>query len=177
MFKQAAIMAVLLGLAATAAAQDGALLVQFDGAVGVQPVANVAGPVNADQTFPNVKLNIVRGINPAGPWRIAGLEASVFADGRIFVRGRGLLLAAGNSIGQTAGQRVFATLICEAALPFDPRSTAPEGVALDPNGDFQIDDMLDSVPSECSSPVLLIRASSNGTWFAAGLPKLVKEDQ
>jgi len=28
------------------------------------------------------------------------------------------------------------------------------------------------MPAVCASPVLLIRTSSNGTWFAAGIPKL-----
>ena len=48
---------------------------------------------------------------------------------------------------------------------------------LEPNGDFRIDDTLNPPPSECASPVLLIRTSSNGTWFAAGIPKLVDDDQ
>jgi hypothetical protein len=41
---------------------------------------------------------------------------------------------------------------------------------LDPNGDFEIDDMLNSVPAECPSPVLPIR-NAGGVWFAAGIPK------
>ena len=43
--------------------------------------------------------------------------------------------------------------------------------SLDANGNFRIDDTLNPVPVECASPVLLIRTSSNGTWFAAGVPK------
>ena len=92
-------------------------------------------------------------------------------DGRIRVRGRGLLLASGNSIGQNANQRVFATLICEAAAPFVERNTALEGVALDPNGNFRIDDTLYPSPTDCASPVLLIR-NTGGVWFAAGIPAL-----
>jgi hypothetical protein len=83
-----------------------------------------------------------------------------------------LLLASGNSIGQNANQRVFATLICETAMQFIQHSTDFAGVPLEPNGDFRIDDTLNSAPSECPSPVLLIRSSGNGTWFAAGIPKL-----
>jgi hypothetical protein len=117
-----------------------------------------------------VRLNIVRGVSPgAGPWRIADLKATVDLDGRIKVRGRGLLLASGNSIGQNANQSVFATLICEAAAPFVLRNTDLAGVALAPNGDFRIDDTLDPAPSECPSPVLLIR-NTGGVWFAAGIP-------
>jgi hypothetical protein len=178
MFKRAAVLAAIVGMVAPINAQDRRLLVRFDGGIGVQPVANVAGAVNpADGTFPNVKQNVVRGVIPAGPWRIAALKANVYADGRISVRGRGLLLAAGNAIGQTANQSVFATLICDAATPFIERSTSAAGVPLEPNGDFRIDDTLDLVPSECASPVLLIRAASNRTWFAAGLQQIPDDDR
>jgi ribosomal protein L27 len=177
MFKKVIVMAAVLGMAAQGAAQDGVLLARFDGAVGVDPVANVAGPANADGTFQNVRLNTVRGVNPAGPWTINSLKASIYTDGRIVVKGRGLVLAAGNSIGQTANQSVFATLICDTAVPFVERSTTLTGVPLDPNGDFLINDTLNAPASECASPVLLIRAASNGTWFAAALPKPVDAGQ
>src|SRR3954468_8479972 len=102
---------------------DDQFLARFDGGIGVDPVANVAGPVNQDGTFPNVRLNIVRGVSPAAPWRIAELKADVRPDGRIRVRGRGLLLASGNNIGRNGNASVFATLICEAAAPFIEHST------------------------------------------------------
>jgi hypothetical protein len=159
-----------LGIAGQAPVFGSDLLARFEGGIGVIPVSNGAGVANTDGTLPTVRLNVVRGVPPgAGPWRISGLGAEVFADGRIQVRGRGLLLASGNSIGQNANQRVFATLICEAAAPFVERNTALTGVALAPNGDFRIDDVLSPVPSDCASPVLLIR-SVNGAWFAAGIP-------
>jgi len=147
------------------------LLARFEGGIGVIPASAGAGPANADLTLPNVKSNIVRGVPPgAGPWRIADLRAEIDTDGRVRVRGRGLLLASSNSIGQNANQSVFATLICEPAAPFVEHSTARAGVPLDENGDFRIDDVLDSVPSECASPVLLIR-NTGGSWFAAGIPR------
>ena len=147
-------------------------LASFDGGIGVIPVSGGAGPVNTDGTFPNVKLNVVRGVPPAGPWRIGDLKADIYTDGRIKLRGRGLLLASGNSIGSNANQHVFATLICEAAAPFVEHSTALAGVALEPNGDFRIDDALTPTPGDCASPVLLIRSATSGVWFAAGIPKL-----
>ena len=107
----------------------------------------------------------------AGPWRIADLRAEVDVDGRVKVRGRGLLLASSNSIGQNASQSVFATLICEPSAPFTEHSTPRTGVPLDPDGGFRIDDVLDTVPSSCPSPVLLIR-NTGGVWFAAGIPRL-----
>jgi hypothetical protein len=171
MFKTTAVLVLAMGMAGSVSAQDGKFLARFDGGIGVIPVANGAGPANpADGTFPNVKLNIVRGVNPgAGPWTIASLRADIDIYGRIRVRGRGLLLASSNAIGENANQSVFATLICEAIGPFVEHSTT--AVPLDPNGDFRIDDTLSSVPSDCASPVLLIR-NRVGVWFAAGIPKL-----
>jgi hypothetical protein len=81
-----------------------------------------------------------------------------------------LLLASTNSIGQNAKQSVFATLICETAPPFVEHNTT-FSVPLEPNGDFRIEDTLSSVPTDCPSPVLLIR-NTGGVWFAAGIPKL-----
>jgi hypothetical protein len=177
MIGKAVLMVAVIGMVPHVTAQDQMILARFDGAIGVDPVANVAGPVNVDTTFPNVKQNVVRGVVPAGPWRIAGLKANIYTDGHIIVDGRGLVLAAGNSIGQTANQSVFATLICDATIPFVEHSTTAAGVRLEPNGDFRIDDTLNPVPSDCASPVLLIRAASNGTWFAAGILKLTGSDQ
>src|SRR4029078_11482596 len=103
---------IILGMVGHVAAKEGDFIARFDGGIGVIPVTNVAGPVNADGTFPNVRLNVVRGVNPgAGPWRIADLRADINTDGRIEVRGRGLLLANGNNIGLNGNQKVFATLI------------------------------------------------------------------
>jgi hypothetical protein len=170
MLKKAVVLVLAMGMAGSVSAHEGDSLARFEGGIGVIPVSNGAGPVNGDGTFPNAKLNVVRGVNPgAGPWRIANLRADVDIYGRITVRGRGLVLASGNSIGQNANQSVFATLICEAAAPFVEHSTS--AVPLEPNGDFRIDDTLNSVPSDCGSPVLLIR-NTVGVWFAAGIPKL-----
>ena len=166
-----ALLLVVLGVATVVKAHERDSLVKFEGGIGVIPVQGGAGPVNADGTFPNVKLNVVRGVNPgAGPWRIADLKAEVDVDGHIRVRGRGLLLASTNSIGQNANQRVFATLICEAAAPFVERNTDVAGVPLDQNGDFRIDDVLSPAPPDCASPVLLIR-NTGRVWFAAGIQK------
>ena len=133
-------------------------LVRFQGGIGVDPPSTVGTP------------NVVRGVSPPGQlWRIDDLRADVKIDGSITVDGRGLLLAGGNSIGTTANVKVFATLICEAAAPFAEHSTNAAGVALEPNGDFRIDDILSPPPTGCASPVLLIRNTANRAWFAAGI--------
>jgi hypothetical protein len=143
----------------------------FQGGIGV---INVIGQ-NADAS---VKLNVVRGVNPAGPWRIASLTAAIRSDGRISVVGRGLLLAAGEGVATNAGASVHATLFCGAvgsATEFDE-----PGVKLDAAGNFAIDDVLRPITATassfslpCEKPVLLIRSGATpgqGVWFAAGIP-------
>ena len=144
-------------------------LVRFDGGIGVNPAASVT--VNGGVT--TVNANVVRGVSPAGAWRIANLDAVVSTDGHIRVHGRGLLLANGNGIGTTANAKVFASLFCgpaNSAAEFDSNEA---GVALESDGDFTIDDVLSSVPpAPCTTPVLLIRvAAGTHPWFAAGIEK------
>ena len=170
MLKKVAVLVMSLGVVGQLSAHRRDSLARFDGGIGVIPVTGGAGTPDANGTLPNVKLNVVRGVSPAGPWRIANLNAVVEADGHILVKGNGLLLASGNGIGTNANASVFATLICEAALPFTQHNTA--SVALAPNGDFIINDTLNPAPDECASPVLLIRSSGSGVWFAAGIPNL-----
>jgi hypothetical protein len=162
----------------SAAAADDSLA-RFKGGIGVHPVSNVAGTMNADGTFPNVTRNIVRGVNPAGQlWVIDKLDANVEANGHITVDGKGLILGGGNSAGRATGQSVFATLICEAAAPFNQLSTDNVvGVQLAPNGDFKIDDMLSPAPPVvCDSPMLLIRTVGSGNWFAVGILRTGSDD-
>jgi hypothetical protein len=129
-------------------------LVRFDGGIGNQPLRGGAA------------ANVVQGVNPAGiPWVITRLSADVMTDGRIFVDGRGLLLAGGNGIGTNGGQSVGARLFCGSV----PHNSIL--VPLQPNGDFRIDGVLTPLPlNPCANPVLLI-VSGGGSWFAAGIPK------
>jgi hypothetical protein len=117
-----------------------------------------------------VNRNLVRGVQPPGQlWTIASLQAEVKTDGRITVRGKGLLLAGGNTIGTNANQSVRATLICELAGTVLHDTGL---VALEPNGNFRIDDVLSpALSGVCANPVLLIRNPA-GAWFAAGIEDL-----
>jgi len=163
----ALLLAITIVTTSFAMAQD-EIALRFKGGIGVVPVTGVAanGAVN---------LNIVRGVSPGGPWRIAALEAEVTSDGRIRVEGRGLLLASGNGIGTNAGQSVHVTLFCGPAATATAHNSTLAGVALEADGDFRIDDFLSPAsPSVCDSPVLLIR-NAGGVWFAAGIPKLEEE--
>jgi len=152
-----------LAVAGIAYAQDRGDTLRFDGGIGV---INVIGQ-NPDLTL---KLNVVRGVNPAGPWRIADLRATIKSNGHISVVGRGLLLANGSSIGTNAGASVHTTLFCGTTAFDEP------GVPLEADGDFKINDFLSSVPpNPCESPVLLVRsgaAPGQGVWFAAGIQQL-----
>ena len=171
MKKALVLLPFLVALFALSAVADDTV-VKFRGGIGVLPVASGVGQAATAEV---VNRNIVRGVQPAGQiWVISALTADVKVDGSIRVDGRGLLLGGGNAIGFTANFSVFATLICEAVAPFIERSTnAAVGVALEPNGDFRIDDVLvPAPPADCASPVLLIRqVAANGPWFAAGIPK------
>jgi hypothetical protein len=180
MMKVAMTLTAAMMLASSLFDQPGAqkrdALARFEGAIGVSPIVNVSV---TPEGLVTIARNNVRQVQPAGPWRIDDLSAEVSTDGRVKVKGRGLLLAAGDHIGAIpAGQRVFATLICEDTAPFAQHSTDLNGVALADNGDFRVDDVLDSVPASCDSPVLLIRSATrasngviSGAWFAAGIPK------
>ena len=169
----ASILMVLIGGFLASAVVADETLVRFRGGIGDIPVANVVGPANPDGTFPDVTRNIVRLVNPAGQiWVISDFRADVKVDGRIRVDGRGLLLGGGNAIGTNGNASVFATLICEATPPFTQFSSNLTGVPLAADGDFEIDDMLaPAPPAQCGSPVLLIRVTPSGAWFAAGIPK------
>jgi hypothetical protein len=141
-------------LSHTTAALADDRLVRFDGGIGETPVSNTTTP------------NVVRGVSPGGqPWVISRLTADVRTDGRISVDGRGLLLAGGNAIGTNGNQSVRALLFCGTA------AFNSDLVALEPNGDFRIDGMLNATPPDpCESPALLI-VNAGGRWFAAGIPK------
>ena len=144
-------------------------LVQFEGGIGVIPVSSGVGMAATAEV---VNRNIVREVQPAGQvWVIDKLDASVSTNGHIKVRGKGLILGGGNNAGRATGQSVFATLICEASAPFTERNTTLTGVPLAANGDFEIDDMLSPAPTDCASPMLLIRNAAGQNWFAAGILK------
>ena len=144
-------------------------LVRFKGGIGVDPISNVT--VSGSTT--TVSPNTVRGVSPAGQiWRIADLTATVNAEGRIRLSGRGLLLAGGNGIGTNGGASVFATLFCGPAAGASASSSSLTGVPLEADGDFTINDTLSPTPpNPCTTPVLLIQ-TTGGThpWFAAGIP-------
>jgi hypothetical protein len=150
-----AVVFVVGAIAQSALAQN---LVRFSGGIGDIPTGS------ANTT--------VRGVAAAGQiWVIRDLIADVKQDGSVRVDGRGLLLGAGDGVGSNGNASVFATLFC-ASDGNVQHSSSLAGVKLEVNGDFRIDDSLSPTPpNPCASPVLLIRVTGNGGWFAAGIAK------
>jgi hypothetical protein len=150
-----AVLFVLGAMAQTALAQQ---LVMFNGGIG-------------DITTGSANTTVL-GVPAAGQiWVIRDLTADVKVGGIIQVDGRGLLLGAGNGVGSNGNARVFATLFC-ANDGNVQHSSSLAGVPLQVNGDFRIQDSLSPVPPDtCTSPVLLIRVTGSGSWFAAGIPR------
>ena len=139
-------------------APDSQNLVRFSGGIGDIPTGSIA--------------TTVRGVAAAGQiWVIRDLAADVRQGGSIRVDGRGLLLGAGDAVGSNANASVFATLFCSNDGNAQ-HSTNPAGVPLEVNGDFRISDTLSPAPpNPCDNPVLLIRTTGAGSWFAAGIPR------
>ena len=150
-----ALVVVMGAIAQPAQAQN---LVRFSGGIG---------DITTGST-----VTTVRGVPAAGQiWVIRDLTADVKDDGKIRIDGRGLLLGAGDAVGSNGNASVFATLFCSNDGNV-PHNSNPVGVALEADGDFRIDDTLSPAPpNQCSNPVLLIRVSGPGSWFAAGIPR------
>jgi hypothetical protein len=150
-----AVVLVIGAIAQSALAQN---LARFSGGIGDIPTGS------ANTT--------VLGVAAAGQiWVIRDLASDVKQDGSIRVDGQGLLLGAGNGVGSNGNASVFATLFC-ANDGNVQHSSNLAGVQLEANGNFRIDDTLSPAPpSSCVSPVLLIRVTGSGGWFAAGIPK------
>ena len=173
MLKQAAVMLSAVAVIGHASVENPNVLVGFKGGIGVTPVLNVSGTLISEGVFPNVAQNIVRGVPPAGPWRIADLRATVTTSGEIKVRGRGLLLAAGNRIGQNANQSVFATLICEAA-PLRRAQHDLDGCSARIEWRFSHRRHADACAVGMRQPGAADCSSNLNpqVWFAAGIPLL-----
>ncbi len=151
-----------------AAAADNSL-VKFNGAISVDPVKGIdANGVGLS--------NVVCGVTPGvTPWHIDGLRAVVRNDGQIKVSGHGLVVAATNGIATNLGQTIQAQLFCNTSTAAcgTASTSSPTGVAIDPDGDFDIDDTLSPLPpTTCTNPVLLITQvpGKGGRWFAAAIP-------
>ena len=130
--------------------------------IGILAPGNVVGSGNAKAT------------GAPGPWSAQGGSVSVDPDkGKVDFSVRGLVLAAGNSIG-TPGSivQVKGTLVCDTNGSAGGSSVFVETplVDLDEDGDASFHGNVGALPAVCTSEpdiAFLIRTSS-GTWIANG---------
>jgi hypothetical protein len=150
---------------------------KFKGGIGVIPtlvtcVPSATSCSTLTTSTVTVTENVVRGQLPGGQiWVIRELDAEVSANGNVTVHGKGLVLGGGVSAGGVpTGLKVLAALSCLSTSPFGLSFTSSAGVAVSPDGNFQINGMLLPTPTfPCASPLLLIESAANGHWFALGI--------
>lgn len=173
------IAALVLAVSPGFAAADDDSFAEFRGAIGVIPVSSgVVAQGTQPTTADSVNRNFVRGVPPAGQlWVMKDLHATIDDNGKIRLKGKGLLFGGGNNTGYSGNVNVKVIFICETAAPFIQRTTDPAGVTLDDAGDFWIQDHLSPwPPGDCERPVLLV-TNLNGAWFAAGIPDLRDDER
>jgi hypothetical protein len=107
------------------------------------------------------------GVNPGGlPWRLDGGRARLFADGRLQVEVRGLVLAAGAREGTNPIPHGEAIVTCQGAVT--ARSSV---VPYSADGDARVDETV-SLPNGCLAPVVFFSgvpdpaAPTVAPWFA-----------
>ena len=148
---------------ATAQTQDEQL--KFRGGIGVITVTGVAANGAAN-------LNIVRGVTPGAPWRIARLRGRGFSDWPH----QSCRTRPASGVWATASAptpaRASTPLLSVVRLPRPPRTT-PHSPASRWRP-MEISELMISLPVPpfpCDNPVLLIR-NVGGLWFAAGIPAI-----
>lgn len=131
---------------------------------------------------PNVTIRSV--VSGGAPWVVREGKAQVDPNGRVKVKVRGLLIAAGalangnpvpaNLVGTVATvTTVHAALTCGGpggGVPFT--ITPTEAVPLSSNGNFSINDTI-TLPATCDRPILLIRIGepdAGGPFIAVAQP-------
>jgi hypothetical protein len=106
------------------------------------------------------------------PWSTTGGHVKVnLDDGSINFEVRGLVLAAGNSIGTRGGvTTVKGTLVCDTngSLTGDSALVDTSTVTLDGQGDAHFDGVVGPFPPECSEPDIAFLVRAGGAWIAFG---------
>ena len=108
----------------------------------------------------------IRGQNAGGiPWRLDHGEARLAANGELRVKVEGLVLQTTGLNPVPAFKAILSCLTNSGStLATVNVSTAP--VPVGPDGDAEIREVLDGVPTPCYAPVVLV-TSGGGSWFAA----------
>ena len=107
----------------------------------------------------------------SAPWTTTGGHVKVnLADGSIDFEVRGLVLAAGNSIGTRDGiTTVKGTLVCDTNGSTGTSALVnTSSVTLDEQGDAHFDGVVGPFPPECSEPDIAFLVRAGSAWIAFG---------
>jgi hypothetical protein len=156
-----------LGLIAVSAFAQNNSVVRWSHIVGVITAPGIDNPVGGTTDASDNKINQIHA--GAGPWtsRAGGARVNL-ATGEGSFDVDGLVLNGGNASG-TPGpiNSVVGTLVCNPGTATQAILDTP-ATDLSPKGDAELSFRL-NVPSECASPVFLIRIPQAGLrWIATG---------
>jgi hypothetical protein len=147
--------AVIAGLTAAASAQADSSILEFD------TMAPVSGPFVGP-------ANPIRGLPGGGlPWSIEQAKGELKDDGRLEVRVRGLVLAAGANAGTNPIASFRAVVSCRVIDGMNNPAILNLATAEFPAtraGDSDIEQTL-QLPSRCFAPIIFV-TSPAGSWFA-----------
>jgi hypothetical protein len=126
--------------------------------------------VGVPQAFTGTQ-NPIRGINGGGiPWTLASGSGELSADGRLEIRVRGLVLAAGSLVGTNPVSSFAAIVSClasDATVSNVMTATFPAttGPASTGGGNARFEGAL-TLPQPCIAPIVFV-TSPGGSWFAS----------
>jgi hypothetical protein len=111
--------------------------------------------------------NPIRGIGGGGiPWKLDEAKGELKRDGRLEVRVRGLVLAAGDNAGTNPAATFRAIVSCKLDDKQNPpfRNLATAEFSATPAGDSDIKETL-QLPDQCLAPIIFV-TNAQGRWFA-----------
>jgi hypothetical protein len=147
--------ALFAGLTISAAGQASDTVLAFDTMAGVSgPYVGAANPI--------------RGIAGGGlPWRLEAAKGELNRDGKLEIKVRGLVLAAGPNTGTNPAPNFRGVVSCQII-----DSIGQPGVLNVSTGDFPANAAGDSdiearleLPSQCFAPIVFV-TNSAGRWFS-----------
>lgn len=108
----------------------------------------------------------IRGINGGGlPWAISGASGTLFENGVLRIRTRGLVFAAGPHNGENTFSSFRAVVSCQNSDGTSVNVWTP-GFRADSMGDSNINARID-LPRPCVAPVIFVTGPSPiNAWFA-----------
>lgn len=155
----AALLGLSLACASASASAQAEKVLEFDTMAGVSGA--YVGPANP-----------IRGISGGGlPWRLDEAKGELRRDGRLEVRVRGLVLAAGPSAGTNTQPTFRAAVSCQVTQVVEGTNVAAVTNVFTgefpatATGDSDIEAQL-TLPAQCIAPIIFV-TNAAGRWFSA----------